>query len=58
MPIVCKLHGSLVMQECRDESEIYQFDFRITNSLIQSWGGGGALDLTCLDCNLTFTVFP
>ena len=30
------------------------FNSRIINSLIESWG----VNLTCLDCNLTFTVFP
>ena len=32
----------------------HAFNFRIINSLIQSWG----VHLTCLDCTLTFTVFP
>ena len=46
------IHSSLRMQECRDESEIYnytctnRFNFWIINSFMEYWG----IRLTWLDC--------
>ena len=43
------IHSSLCMQECRDESEIYNYQQiqLMNNSLMESWG----VRLTWLDCN-------
>ena len=48
-----RIHGSLSMQECRDESEIYIYQWiqLSNNKFINVISGAGGVRLTWLDCN-------